>query len=209
MPSLNTQIQGLVNFFKNMPELDLDDSKKKILLIYGASALVVLIGYISLFLKPSIAKITGLNPSIRERKQAIKSIEDELLRGTRLDKRFEALQVKLGGYGKKLSREKEVPTLLKNLSAMAEASEVKIVSITPQDAGRKTRKGTSKKESVYQEIPIAITAESGYHELGSFINELEKDERYMQVSNIRIDPKADDETKHKVEFIVYAYIFRQ
>ncbi len=203
------QIPDLLKLFKNIPELKLDKSKRKILLIYGLSALFIFVGYFSLFFRPSVAKIAELNPEIRELKIAIKSIEDELQRGPKLSERLKAVKAKLGSYEKRLSREKELPVLLENLSGMAEKSQVKILSITPHDTGRKTRRGIDEEESVYQEIPIAITAQSGYHELGSFINRLENDQRYMQISHIKINPDQGDSEKHKVEFVVYAYTFKQ
>ena len=203
------QIQDLFSFFKNIPELKLDESKRKILLIYGLSALFILVGYFYLFFRPSVAKIAELNPEIRELKIAIKSIEDELQRGPKFSERLKVLEAKLGGYEERLSRERQLPVLLENLSRMAEEAHVKILTITPHDTGRKARRGMDEEESVYQEIPIAITAQSGYHELGSFIDRLESGQRYMQVSHVKINPGQADSEKHKVEFVVYAYTFKQ
>ncbi len=203
------QIPALFNFFKNMPELKLDKSKKKILLVYVSALLLILVGYFCLFLRPSVAKLAGLIPEIRESKIAIKSVQNDLLYEDKLNKRLKILQEKLAGYEKRLSREKELPVLLENLSEMAKESQVRILGIIPYDTRLKARKDTGEEKSVYQEVPIAISAQSGYHELGSFINRLENDQRYMQVSHMKIKPSHVDKDQHKIEFVVYAYTFKQ
>jgi len=202
------QMPDIVNFLKTIPELKLDEAKRKALLIYGLSALFIFSAHFYIFLKPSMAKIGELIPEIRARKQEIKSIEDALRYGAKLEDRLKILRKKLVGYEKALSREKELPMLLESLSGMAEKSDVKILTITPRDTGRRRQKGTEEK-SVYQEIPIGITAQSGYHQLGSFINRLENGQRYMQVSNIKVNPGEPDSGRHKVEFVVCAYTFQQ
>jgi len=192
-----------------MPELKLDKAKKKILLIYASATLVVFIGYFSLFLRPSVAKLTGVIPEIRERKVAIKSVQDDLLYEGMLNKRLKVLQEKLAGYEKRLSREKELPMLLENLSLMAKESRVRILGITPHVTRLKVQKDTGEEKSVYQEVPIAISAQSGYHELGSFINRLENHQRYMQVSHMKIESGQADPERHEIKFVVYAYTFKQ
>ncbi|MEE9500213.1 MAG: type 4a pilus biogenesis protein PilO [Candidatus Omnitrophota bacterium] len=203
------QISDLFNFFKNMPELKLDKAKKKILLIYASAVLLILVGYFCLFLRPAMTKLAGIIPEIRENKVAIKSVQTDLLYEDKLNKRLKLLQEKLAGYEKRLSREKELPVLLENLSRMAKESQVRILGITPYGTRLKAQKGTGEEKSVYQEVPIAITAQSGYHELGSFINRLENDQRYMQISHMKIKPGHADKDQHEIDFVVYAYTFKQ
>ncbi|UCD55112.1 MAG: type 4a pilus biogenesis protein PilO [Candidatus Omnitrophota bacterium] len=202
------QISALFNFFKHIPELKLDKSKKKILLVYLLAILFVFIVYFCFVLRPSIGKLAGIIPEIGERRAAIKAVHDDLLYEGKLGKRLETLQKKLAGYEKRLSREKELPVFLENLSRMAEESRVRILGITPSDTQRKTQKDTDEK-SVYQEVPITIIAQSGYHELGSFINRLETGQRYIQVSHMKIMPSAIASEGHRIEFVVYAYTFKQ
>jgi len=205
-------VPALTDFLKNirgLKDLKSDDSKKKILLIYLVAALLILVGYFYFFLRPSMTKLFGLIPKIGERKASIKSVQDDLFHEARLNSRVEALHEKLGGYEKRLSREKEIPMLLESLSEIAKKSGVKILGITPGAGALKTQGAADKGESVYQEVPIAISAQSGYHELGVFINRLENDQRYMQISDMKITSARSNPRKHNMEFVVYAYTFKQ
>ena len=200
---------ALPNIFKNMPELELDKSKKRILLIYVAILTAVLILYFLLFLKPTFIKLFDLIPAAQALRMDIKTVRNDLPFEDTLKDKFKSLQGELGGYEKKLSREKEIPMLLESLSKMAKDSRVKILGITPlgKTSGRQKTDDTDA-ESIYQEVPIVVSAESGYHALGAFISKLENDERYMQVSDMQIKSNKVTPKRHDVEFIVYAYTFK-
>ena len=198
----------LQEFFKNLPELKLDESKKRILLIYVLVLAVVLLIYFNFFLKPGLTTLFRLIPKVRLRSTEIKTIQTDLLLEDKLNAKLESLNAKLGQYGKMLSREKELPLLLESLAKLAKDSGVKILGITPVVKQGKDQKDIGGEKSVYQEVPIVITARSGYHELGTFINSLENDERYMQISEIKIKTSKEDPKKHDIEFVVYAYTFK-
>ncbi len=201
---------ALPNFLKNLPELELDEGKKKILIIYASAFLVILLAYFFFFLKPSIGKLFLLMPQARRLRVEIKTVRRDLDSEDRLTRRLETLRQKLGRYEKKLSREKEIPMLLENFSRIARSSRVKILSITPIEKKEKSASGEEASEDgVYQEVPIAIRAQSGYHELGTFINRLENDDRYMQVSDIKIKSNSKNPKRHDVDFIVYVYTFEK
>lgn len=200
---------AMPSFLKNLPELQMDESKKKILIIYGSAFLAILLVYFFFFLKPSMGKLFDLMPRVRERRIEIKTVRRDLAHEDLLKKRLEALEQKMGRYEKKLSREKEIPMLLENLSKLAKNSRVKILSITPIEKKLKAPAEAAIEDSVYQEVPIAINAQSGYHELGTFINRLENSERYMQVSDIKIKSGKANPKRHDIEFIVYVYTFEK
>lgn len=200
---------ALSSLFKNMPELGLDNSKKRILLIYAVILLAALALYFLVFLKPTFTRLSYLIPKAQALRMEIKAVRNDLPLEGKLKQKFESLQSELGGYEKKLSREKEIPMLLESLSKMAKEAHVKILGIKPLDktSGRQ-RTNVTGEELIYQEVPIVITAESGYHALGAFINKLENDERYMQVSDMQIKTSKVTPKRHDIEFVVYAYTFK-
>ena len=200
---------GLDSIIKNIPQFLRSKTKKQMLGIYLVVLIIVLVLFVFIFLKPSLAKLYVLIPKVQAFRTDIKNVSNDLLFEDNLKKQIQTLQVKLDEYGKKLSREKEIPMLLENLSSMARNSNVKIQSITPLSK-RRTRENDSldKGERVYQEVPIAITAQSGYHELGDLISRLESDERFMQVSDMEIKASKSNPAKHDIEFLVYIYTFQ-
>ena len=202
MPDLNSLL-------KKLPRIELDESKKKGLLIYGAAALLFSAAYFFFFLKPTLTQLFDSIPKVAKRRVEIRIARTDLLSKDKLKKKLLFLEKGLAGYEKRLSREKELPQLLENLSEIARTSKVKILSITPLNQVVRSRPGAHKEiKMVYREIPIRITAQSGYHELGTFINALEKDDRYMQITDIKIKSKHANPRRHDIEFVVYMYTFK-
>lgn len=196
-------------YIKKLPELQMDEAKRKTLLVYVLALAVILLFYFFVFLKPSISKLAAVIPKVREYRIQIKEVREDLLFESKLKEKFEAAQVKMGKYEKKLSREKEIPLLLENLSGMAKTCRVKIIAITPIGRKRMLAASDDGKGGVYEEVPIAVSAQSGYHDLGAFINKLETGERYMQVSDIKIRSNKANPKRHNVDFVVYAYMFKK
>ncbi|MCQ9207721.1 MAG: type 4a pilus biogenesis protein PilO [Omnitrophica bacterium] len=198
------------DFIKNISELKLDESKKKFMLFYALGLGLVFVLYVLFFLKPSISVLADLVPKLRERKVAIRAVVVALPHKEKLYEKRSAQQKKLAKYEEKLSREKDLPVLLESLSKMARSSNVKILGIKPLVTSRAQQKKTSpEKNAVYQEVPILLSAESGYHELGSFLGKLESDKRYMKISDIKIETNRSNARRHRVQFVVYAYTFKE
>ena len=84
---------------------------------------------------------------------------------------------------------------------------VKIAQLQ-QEPDRDESKKEEKKQAlqVYQEIPILITAKSGYHELGQFLAKLENAERFMKVVGMTIKSNKATPKKHDAELLVLTYI---
>ena len=195
--------------FKNAPSLEMDEAKKRALLVYLGIFFALVLFYFFIFLKPSIAKLLNLVPEARRLKAEIAQTKDDLEHKNRLMLKIKALEGSRAAYEKGFSREKEIPILLENLSRTAKNSHVKIIGIRPIDAPGLSARKRKADNKVYQEVPIAVTAQSGYHELGKFINALENDKRFMQISDIKIKGNASSPKRHDIEFIVYAYTLEE
>jgi len=196
------------DILKSIPKLELDESKKKILLLYGLAFLIVLALYFYIFLIPSVNKLFVSIPNARALQRNIKTVTSDLEHKDALKSKAESLDLKMSKYAVKLTREKELPKLLESLSKIAKSSRIKILSITPLPPRKLMANELDRADAVYQEVPIEISAVSGYHDLGVFINKLENDERYMEVSDITIKSKSDNPKRHNIQFVVYAYTVR-
>lgn len=161
---------------------------------------------------PTVISLFKLLPELNSLKEEIAKIKREISYIDNYKQRLRLLEEKLKRYEKRLSREKEVPIILENLSELAKISGVKIISIIPlgKDAGKRTASRTTgvKEKKIYYELPIAIRAQSTYHQAGEFINRLENGERFMQIEKLRITSDAANYKRHNLEFVIYAYTFR-
>jgi type IV pilus assembly protein PilO len=84
-----------------------------------------------------------------------------------------------------LPDEKEVSTLLKQVSDLCIRSGLKVILWKPQQ-----RKPHS--SGIVYEIPVSVELSGSYHNLGYFFSSLTKLNRIVNISNIKLgDPKAD------------------
>lgn len=192
------------HFLKDLAEKNLGVSTKKIFLLYLLGLVLIVVFYVVVFMKPSVVALIDFIPKIRGLASEIKAAHQDLPFKQNLLQKQKSQRQGLAKYEKKLSKEKELPVLLENLSKMARASRVKISGITPSVI----KKGKGE-DAVYREVPIQVSAQSGYHELGSFINNLENDTRYMQISGLKIQANHANPKRHNIDFVIYAYTFKQ
>lgn len=187
-----------------LAKLNLGQDKEKTLKLAGVVALIAISLYFYIFIRPTFSELSILGKDIRMLRADIKNVEDALAKEGLLQKRLEDVYNKALLYEKKLPAEHEIPILLEELSTMAKLTYVKILGINPLSPKRHSAKGGDKKP--YSEIPIAVTAQSGYHQLGAFINRLEKADRFMKVSDIDISGNTNNKRVHRVELVVSTYI---
>lgn len=201
-------MKALTDIFKKLPELEMDESKRRILLISAAALVFVLGLYFIFFLRPAMTELFNLVPKVHRLKADIKAVSVDLQFEDKFRKKLEGLQKKMVNYEAKLSREKELTALYGEIKKLARRSRLEIVSIGEEDRRRPKKKAAQKKPAVYREFPVVIKAQSGYHELGAFINSLESHERFMQVSDIKITSGKTNTKKHDIEFVVKGYAFK-
>ncbi len=77
-----------------------------------------------------------------------------------------------------LPKEKEIPTLLKDISALGTNAGLDFLSFKP---------GSDILKDFYAEIPVEIKVEGPYHNLGYFLDQVSKLDRIVTVNNIKLD----------------------
>jgi type IV pilus assembly protein PilO len=96
-------------------------------------------------------------------------------------KRVEFLQQKLEEKKKNLPDDANLDHLLKTLNELSEKSDMRIVKFTPKSEVRK---------NFYAEIPVALEIRGNYHEIATFFDKVAKEERIVNISNIKLgDPE--------------------
>ena len=184
----------------NLPFLDdIKNDPRKLAAAIGAGFLVVFLIYFNFILRPQVAQVTSLVAKMNKTRVELKDAEATISEIPKFRKEIGLYEDKVTHYEKMLPAEREIPSLLENLSDMAKSSNVKIIGITPTvTAGEK---GT-----IYQELPILINAKSGYHELGRFLSSLENSERFIKVADIDIKANSSNPKKHDVDLLLLTYI---
>ena len=180
--------------------LKMNEQQTAILIVIAT--VIALIAYITLALRPQAAGIARVFVNAGKVKADLRNAETLVGKMDSMRASLEAYEKKVGRYEKTLPTEHGLPGLLENLSEMAKSSNMKIVGIVPAVGAS----GGAGRTQAYQEIPIMITARSGYHELGRFLSSLENCDRFMKVADISIRSNRASPKRHDVELLVLTYI---
>jgi len=186
-----------------LKKIDLEKNKKEIVLFCILFLLAIVYLYFAVFLKSNFGTLFSQIQEIRSLKTDITSTMRDAEYEHILLKRLNSVESVITDYEKKLPVEQEIPMLIESVSGRARDSYVKILGIRPI-ASRNAK--MPKTKEVYQEIPILISAKSGYHQLGVFINKLENADRFMELSDIKIKFNKATPKVHDIELVVSTYV---
>ena len=194
------RVIGMIKLPLNFKDLSKD--KMQLLIFIALVYIIVVILYLNFVFMPQITKIGSVLVKMAKMQADLKAAESDVAKMPNFQKDVTLYKEKIDRYEKMLPAEKEIPDLLEDLSSIAKSSNVKIVGITPVvSKEEKVQKG-----QIYKEIPILISAKSGYHELGDFLSKLENSDRFMKVVDIGIKATGSSPTKHDVELMVLTYV---
>jgi type IV pilus assembly protein PilO len=123
-------------------------------------------------------KISAQENEIAKNQAKAAKLQELTLENERLRKRLDELKLQL-------PEEKEVSTLLKQVSDLCIRSGLKIALWKPE------QKKTHPSGIVY-EIPVKVELSGSYHNLGNFFSSLTKFNRIVNISNIKLsNPKPE------------------
>ncbi|MFA5085496.1 MAG: type 4a pilus biogenesis protein PilO [Candidatus Omnitrophota bacterium] len=193
---------NLKNF--DFKSIDLKDPHTQTLLLTVLVSLIAAVLYLYFVFVPQVIRVFKLTANAGRMNSELKSARVLIKDFESLSRSLKEQSRKVESYEKKLPAEQEIPALLENLSNMAKNSNIKIVGIVPAMSYFKDEKPV-KQSQIYREIPILITAKSGYHELGRFLSNLENADRFMKVADIDIKANKANPKKHDVELMVCTY----
>ena len=158
--------------------------------------------YIFLVLSPQASRISRTFSDIKKKDLDIKKAEALIGRTAMMRKMIEDYDNKVASYEKILPAEHGLSGLLEDLSSMAKESNMRIVGIVPVPGSQ----GGAGKGKVYDEIPIAVSATCGYHELGWFLERLDDYERLIKVADIQIASGRSGPGRNDVELLLLTYV---
>ena len=146
----------------------------------------------------------------KEEKQKLErqreKLQDELYEKERIAKNFNKFKMKVARLELELKeREKNLPSdanmdqLLKTLNELSEQSDIQISKFTPK---QQVKKG------FYAEIPVQMELEGSYHEIVSFFDNVSKEDRIINISNITLKNPEMRNNKVMLEAKCLARTFR-
>jgi len=150
-----------------------------------APGVIIAAVVIFLFIVPKNKEIKALDLKISAQENEIAKDQAKADKLPQLTFENERLRNKLNELKQQLPEEKEVSTLLKQVSDLCIRAGMKVGLWRPE------QKKTHTSGIVY-EIPVRVELSGSYHNLGYFFSSLTKLNRIVNISDIRLsDPKPD------------------
>ena len=135
------------------------------------------------------ADITAIQRDLQEayaKERNIAALRDETAK----------IQSLVSDFEKRLPSQREIPDLVRQFEQMA--NDVGLShALKPESPIRDERKET---------IPYSITTNGTFHQTASFINRLERYERYLKVSNLKVEEEKDGVSKATFTLSTYRFL---
>lgn len=189
----NFQVEDINNIdWENMGSWPLPGKVVFIVLVFSA---VIALGYF-LLIESNQTRLVQVEQKEEQLKQ---EFENKAFRGANLEKyktQLMKMEKSFGSLLKQLPRDTEVPGLLDDISSAALGAGLKLNAINPQ--------GVNQTE-FYNELPIEVEVEGGYHEMGSFVSAVASLPRIVTLHDFSIEKVKDQSLKMTIMAKTYQY----
>jgi type IV pilus assembly protein PilO len=145
------------------------------------------------------------NADIEARQATLMQVRAEINRGQTTARRLPefrqevaTLELQLDRLRAVLPEERDVADLLNRINGMATESNLKILGFIPAATSKKT---------LHTEWPIGLRLEGSYHDLGMFLERISKFPRIINVGNMRVKAREQQNARSTVTIDVTATTF--
>lgn len=169
----------------------------------------IVIGVVGLALVGALAYFLVLSPKTLERDGLVQ--QNEALRAEVIKARADeanlrdfraqvvALRKRIDTAKERMPSEKEIPRLYRTLTDMATQSGLNVSLFQPK---------APVDGPGFAEVPITVTAETGYHQLGAFFDRLGKLSRLVSLNDFRLSGINQPTGSLRAEMTMATYIYR-
>ena len=166
-------------------------------LVLGIFLLIVFLLDYFLIMKRQMDALNTLNPKLTVLRQDIAETKNNIQKSGAYQAQIARLKEQLQKTGYKIPSKEEV---LDGISRIARQNKIKIDQMIP---GKGMQEVLQKDvEEQYYAFPISVEAQGGYHDIGRFIDQLEKDNVYKIISALTIESSPKDPEHHTVRLMI-------
>jgi type IV pilus assembly protein PilO len=153
-------------------------------------AVVIIVAFLFLIYSPKQKEINAINAKISKLDNEILTAEAKVRQLDKLKAENRKLKERLERLKAMLPDEKEVSTLLKQISDLGLESGLEITFWKPQPS-------KVAPSGLYMEIPVSVEMLGNYHHLGLFFSKLSTFKRIVNINDIQLVPYAQKKDKEK------------
>jgi len=172
-------------------------------LLIGIVGVIVVVVWVNFFVIPQRRTLSEVSGQVHTLRAQVVEARQGLAQRPALEAEAARLAAEYELSADALPPEEQVPELLKAITEVAQASQVGLLTVRPKvDLGQITPG-----PSGYLELPIEIAASGGYHEIGTFLDALERSPSLLlRVQRFQIQPDPQDLWHHQALFVLQAYL---
>jgi Tfp pilus assembly protein PilO len=152
------------------------DEKNRYYIFIGLLLFLFLLDYL-LLMRPQLSALTKIGPEIKLLSEDLKKAKDDIKRVDFYKQEVARFHEKVDDIQGRVKYREEIPLVLERISRIAMENNVKIDQIIPQSGTQKPI--LDAKDKKYFRLPISVDARGKYHDLGRFLNALERDRLAM------------------------------
>lgn len=130
-----------------------------------------------LFYEPHNKKIVSLNGQKTTMEEKLRKVKKKAANRDKLRQELEETRIVFEETATLLPKEKEIPQLLTDISALGRNAGLDFLAFKP---------GADVPKDFYAEIPVNINVTGPYHNLGFFLDQVSKLDRIVSVNNIKM-----------------------
>jgi len=135
------------------------------------------------YYQPKVNKITSLNSQTAQLKKQVQEAKSKAANLEQFENDLAEVKAKFEEKAVLLPKDKEIPKLLKDISALGRNAGLDFLTFKPL---------ADVPKDFYAELPVSINVRGPYHNMGFFFDQISKLERIVSVTNIKMSaPKKE------------------
>ena len=183
-----------------MADPSVDPRQRRILA--GLLAVIGSVLWAQFFLIPQAATAGHLGDELKKMRGQVERARRDLRQMPELENKMETLTAQYSVPSLDTPPEEQLPDLLDRIALAARTAHVRVVALRPKQDLAQVRTGSSG----YLEIPLELTATAGYHQIGRFLDELERSGSLVRLREFEIRPSGQDIWNHTVKMLLMAFL---
>ena len=195
-----------MNILNNLFETTSKMSEKNRYLVLGGFLVVLFLVDYFLIMKTQLDALNVLNPKVTILDQDLKQARSNIA----MKYYYESEIQRLGEEARKTDYEilpVEDPIILEGISRLASDNRIKIDQMVPYKSSQELL--LTNKEGKFYSFPVLVEARGAYHDIGRFVDQLEKDKVFRSVSSFVISASPNDSSHHSVRLTIKTIVLEK
>lgn len=159
--------------------------------------------WLNFFFIPQQRNLSTLSPKLTDLRRKVGQTRQQLGGLPALAAELDRLRRQYQFSGPIPPAEEQLPDLLEKITRAGRSASAQLLVVKSKGDLAQLTPGPSG----YLEVPIEVVASAGYHQIGMFLDALERSENLIRIKEFHIEPDPRDIWHHQATFLFQAYLF--